>query len=131
MAWATWVGRGIEDDASAVRFSLSAEGPEALLAVTGAFAAFLALLWTSGSPLSSTRSVGRRLRGPTTMLGSDMSVMASYLSSGMAEKNRLDKEEGEELPQRVRRWRVVRRYPQGYIPHKYIGESRLITHCRS
>jgi hypothetical protein len=42
----------------------------------------LAFLQASGSPFSRRRSVGRRLQGPSTMLGSDRSRIASDLSSG-------------------------------------------------
>ncbi len=63
------VGGGIEDEAC--------------------FSWFLAFLLTSGSPFSSKRSVGRRLRGPKTMLGSDKSRMASDLSSDMGNVDEL------------------------------------------
>ena len=84
-----WVEHGSKDDVNMVRFSFCAEGPEMLLALTGTAACvFLTLLQASGSPFCSTHSVGWHLQDPMTMLGSDMSGMASNLSSSMVKRNR-------------------------------------------
>ena len=61
------------------------------------FELFLAFLQTSGSPFSSKRSVGRRFRGPRTILGSDKSRTASDLLRGMSVKSSEVSCEGEKV----------------------------------
>ena len=90
-----------------MRFSLSVEGPDTLLAVTGADL-LLALLQASGSPFSSTRSVGQCLQDPMMMLGLDMSGMASNLSSSMAKRNRRKRGRAQMLAGSMK-------IPQGYM----------------